>query len=99
MINLTDLPGGERAERGLRDLAAGRHSLEALWLTIASRRLRELGLPLPPPQHLAAEPELALYEILRATIDDAYARYNALLQELSSFISALQTRARRLAVR
>lgn len=93
MIDLSDLPGGERAEQGLDDLAQDHRSLEALWLTIASRRLRKLGLPLPPADRLAPEPELALYEILRATTDDAYARYNALLQELSSLLSALDARA------
>ena len=95
MIDLTDLPGGERAKRGLHDLAGGRCSLEALWLTIASHRLREHGLPVPAADRRVLEPELALYEILRATDDDAYARYNALLQELSSFLSALDARARR----
>lgn len=96
MIDLTNLPGGERAEQGLRDLGVGHHSLEALWLTIASRRLREIGLPLPPPDRLASEPELTLYDILRTTTDDAYTRYTALLQELSSFISALEARARQI---
>jgi hypothetical protein len=91
MIDLDGLPGAERVEAGRRDLAAGRWTPDAWLLAVAATRLRELGVELPPVAP-PREPELALYEALRAEEGDAYFRYNALRGELASFISALEAR-------
>lgn len=97
---LSGLPGAARVERGLADLQSGRRSLEALWLAAAATRLRSLELPVPPSDRLPAEPELALYAALRDQCDDCddpYYRYNALREELDSFLAALEARVRRAA--
>jgi hypothetical protein len=60
-----------------------------LLIDIARPRLTELGVvpgSAPPP---VAEPERELYRRLRAERGDAYARYNSLIRELTSFQSAL----------
>ena len=91
MPDLTGLPGADRILRGLRDLEVGIHSTNACLVAVAASRLRALGLAVP----LAApeEPDLALYESLRDhPSGDPYYRYNALRQELSSFISCLESR-------
>jgi hypothetical protein len=93
MIDLDGLPGAERVEAGRRDLAAGRWTTDAWLLAAAATRLRELGIELPPVAP-PREPELALYEALRAEGGDAYFRYNALRGELASFIAALEARGR-----
>jgi hypothetical protein len=91
--DLDDLPGADLVGRGLEDLARGAHSREALLVAAAATRLREAGLPVPPPDHLPPEPELLLYRRLRQERPaDAYAFYNALLEQLISFASALERR-------
>jgi len=78
------LPGQELIQRGIPDLAAGQHSVEALLVAIGAPRLRALGLPVPP---LAiSHPEHRLYELLaRSDADSAHSRYNALIRRLVSF--------------
>lgn len=63
-------------------------------MTIATTRLRNLGLPIPADLEPPEEPELALYAKLQDA-DDPYYRYNAWLDELASFLSALEARVRR----
>lgn len=92
MDDLQGLPAEDRVRHGLEDLRCGRRSVESLWLSAAATRLRSLGLPIPSREHLAAEPELELYAMLRATEGDAYYRYNALLGELDSFVAGLEAR-------
>lgn len=96
MINLSQLPGGELAEKGLADYAAGRVTPEACLLAIGWGRLQGAGLPLPAraPERFP-QPELQLYELLRAEAGDAYARYNALLRRFISFEQALAQRQHR----
>lgn len=87
--DLDALPGGTLIRQGLADLEAGRTSIAALLIDIARPRLTELGVvprSAPPP---VAEPERELYRLLRAERGDAYARYNSLIRELTSFQSAL----------
>jgi hypothetical protein len=63
-------------------------------LTVAQTRLRWLGIDLPEFD-LPESREIALYQALCASgIDDPYARYNAMLGELSSFLEALELRRR-----
>jgi hypothetical protein len=86
--DLDALPGGALIRQGLADLEAGHHSIATLLIDIARPRLTELGVvpqTAPPP---VAEPERELYRRLRAEHGDAYARYNALLRELTSFQAA-----------
>lgn len=81
---LTALPGGDLIEIGFKDLAAGRHTVEALLVAIGAPRLRALGFKLPAS--LPADPEHRLYDLLKATDQDsAHSRYNALIRRLVSF--------------
>jgi hypothetical protein len=92
VIDLAGLPAGPRVSSGLRDLEAGDLTIDALLVTVASRRLEGLGLPIPPRELLPSEPELALYELLCARSEDAFYAYRAILDELDSFISSLEAR-------
>ncbi len=92
-VDVEGLPGSDRIERGLRDLGHGRRSTDALLVAVAAQRLKELGLRVPESEALPEEPDLALYESLRGHASgDPYFRYNALRQELDSFISCLEAR-------
>ncbi len=92
-VDLEGLPGGDRIEKGLRDLSRGQQSTEALLIAVAAQRLRGLGLDVPENAVLLAEPDLALYESLRGhPSGDPYFRYNALRHELDSFIACLEVR-------
>ena len=93
-VDLTGLPGAARVERGIHDLTEDRLSTEALLVAVAASRLRGLGLSIPEETALPREPDLALYESLRNYPGDPYVRYNALRQELDSFISCLEARQR-----
>jgi hypothetical protein len=86
------LPGADRILRGLRDVAENRRTVEAMLVSVASRRLRELGLPVPPEERLTAEPELALYELLGSMSTDPYYAFRAALAELDSFLAGLEAR-------
>jgi hypothetical protein len=83
-----DLPGADLVEQGLRDLAAGRETVEALLVSIGRSRLAALGLELPPT---LADPEIRLYELLaRDDPDSAHGRYNALVRRLVSYERAAE---------
>lgn len=86
---LDALPGGALIRQGLADLEAGHQSIATLLIDIARPRLTELGLVPPSARPPVAEPERELYRRLRAERGDAYARYNSLIRELTSFQSAL----------
>lgn len=90
---LEDLPGGERALRGLEAVARGERSMEVLWLEMARTRLRENGIDVPgtdPEVHLALH--RACLEVDART---GHATYRALNEELSSLLDALEARRRR----
>ena len=87
-MELEHLPGGDLVAKGLEDLARSRVTVEALLVSIAAPRLRDLGVlaatPLPDAEH-------RLYERLATEDpDSAHSRYNALLRRLTSFESALE---------
>ena len=89
-----NLPGEDLIHAGLRDVAAGVESAEALLVEIAASRLRESGLPVPalPPSDVDAE--IRLFRLLSRTHgDDAFGRCNALLRRLVSFTRALDAAA------
>jgi hypothetical protein len=86
-VDSRSLPGEELVEQGLRDLADGVESAEALLVSIGAPRLRALGIELPDR---VDEPERALYLLLaREHEDAAHGRYNALVRRLVSFERAL----------
>ncbi len=87
------LPGENLVQRGLADYKAGRRSAESYLVQIARPRLENCGL-LASSDGEELELELELYRLLRQEEGDAYARYNALLGELSSFENALDRRVR-----
>jgi hypothetical protein len=85
-----DLPGAELVERGVLDLAAGRHTAEALLVAIGAPRLRALGFDLP--EALPEEPERALWVLLDTSGQDVHSAFNALRRRLVSFQRALERR-------
>jgi hypothetical protein len=89
-----DLPGADLVRAGLRDLANGEESVEALLVLIGAPRRRRLGFDLVDPPWY---PEDHLYEKLSALHDDgAHSAYNALIRRLVSFeraMESLQSRA------
>lgn len=91
---LEDLPGNEAVLIGLRDVARGLPSPEAALVQCMTRRFAEHGVRLP---RLPEDAELVLYRRLAEQLrpeDDVYGRYNALLEDLVSFVCALDRRAR-----
>ena len=83
------LPGGDLIEKGLRDLASSRETVEALLVSIGAPRLRSAGLPVP--DNAFADAERRLYELLaREDEDSAHSRYNALVRRLVSFEDAAE---------
>ena len=90
--SLRGLPGAELVEAGLRDLADGHRSVEALLVLVGAPRLRRIGLGVP--EDLEARPEHALYGLLAAEDPDAaHSRYNALIRRLVSFERAAECAA------
>lgn len=80
---VSEIPGSELIEAGLRDLAEGRRSVPALLVSIGAPRLRQLGHKVVSP---IEDAEHALYEMLAADDpDSAHGRYNALVRRLVSF--------------
>lgn len=84
-----DLPGADLISAGLADLAAGRRTLEAALVSLATTRLRGLGVEMPvAPLENASD---MLYELVDKQVGEAgaHSRYNALRRRLSSFLRAL----------
>jgi len=74
-------------EQGLRDVAGGVDSAEALLVSIGAPRLAALGIEV---SHPVDEPERRLYLLLANENEDAaHGRYNALVRRLVSFERAL----------
>lgn len=90
---LTGLPGEDLIRKGLSDRLHARVSVESCLVEIAGPRLERAGM-LQRDQS-AVEAERTLYHLLSQPGSDAYARYNSLLRELSSFEHALDHRLRR----
>lgn len=80
---LDEAPGFELVAAGMRDLAEGVTSVNALLVSIATPRLELLGIRVPSP---LPQPEEQLFSHLaEACGDGAHARYNALIRRLVSF--------------
>ena len=83
------LPGGDLIEKGLRDLASGSETEEALLVSIGAARLKAAGVPVP--EKTFENPERRLYELVAGEdVDSAHSRYNALLRRLVSFEDAAE---------
>ncbi len=89
---LRGLPGEDLVRQGLADFRAGRRTVPACLVSLATIRLRRLGVLTEADPSPMPEPEQTLYRLLRAEGGDAYARYNALLREFISFEQALEQR-------
>lgn len=94
--SIEDLPGADLVSCGLADITLGRPTPEAALVEVARRRLGELGLPMTGSTIAGRDPELVLYDRLveRFGDDDPHGRYCAWLDQLVSFMSALETRRR-----
>ena len=91
--DLADLPGADMVRRGIEERRQGSHSIEALLVSTMSARLGRYGF-LVPVEDLPGDRDLALYAALEGR--GGYRRYNAIRRELTSFMSALAHRARRM---
>lgn len=86
-----DLPGADLVGRGVRDLAAGRRSVEALLVSRASVRLRSCGVPVGEP---LPDADHELYRLLaQRDGTGAHSAYNALTRRLVSFMHAAEHHA------
>ena len=94
---LSDLPGADCVLACLRDVASDRRTAEAALVQAASHRFSRHGIVIPGrPEGMDAE--LVLYRRLGERMPpdaDVYGRYGALLEELVSFLSALDQRGGR----
>jgi hypothetical protein len=89
--SLEDLPGAELVNRGVRDLATGHSSVEALLVSRASSRLRSCGVAVGEPLPNA---ERELYRLLAERDGSgAHSAYNALARRLVSFMHAAEQHA------
>jgi hypothetical protein len=83
------LPGAELIRQGLRDVDAGRESMQALLVSIGAARLARAGIVVAHP---LSEPEPRLYELLEKEHGDgAHSKYNALLRRLMSFERSVES--------
>ena len=81
------LPGADLVTKGLGDLERSAVTEEALLVSIAATRLRQLGVPVP--SHVP-DADHRLWSLLaQDDPDSAHARYNALVRRLVSFERAL----------
>jgi hypothetical protein len=85
---LSSLPGHDLVAEGLADLAAGREAAHGLLVTMASPRLRAVGIDVPVGG--AEEPSYRLYELLEREGPGAHSRYNALVGRMVSFARAAE---------
>jgi hypothetical protein len=91
---LEGLPGNALIREGLADHRAGKKSIAACLVRIASPRLSRAGL-IEPEAIKDDGTELELYQLLASEGSRAYSRYNSLLHELVSFEHALDHRLSR----
>jgi len=89
---LSGLPGETFVRQGLSDLNEGRDTVACCLVEMALPRLEMAGISLPPANHSAMDSEHRLYRHLEEFGNGAYARYNSLLRELTSFQRALESR-------
>ena len=89
------LPGADLVEAGLRDLARGALTVEALLVLVGRPRLSAAGIPVPAVAPLSEAAELALYrKVADKHPQEAHARYNGLIQRLVSFENCFELQSR-----
>lgn len=87
-------PGSDLVAAGLADLAARRHSVEALLVARAAARLRDCGTAVP--EHEVADPDRRLYALLAARDPHgAHSTYNALTRRVISYCRSMEHAGRR----
>lgn len=84
-----DLPGAARVTAGIAALARGERTTEALLVSVARSRLRDLGLYIPSAADAIEEPDLSLYAAIRKA-GGGYSQYLALRRRLVSFAEAAE---------
>lgn len=85
------LPGSEIVLAGVRDLQLDRETVNALAVSSAATRLRELGMPVPEQGGSGRPAAHRLYELIAAEAGDgAHSRYNAVLARVASFARAAE---------
>ena len=88
---VSNYPGAELVLPGLHDAVAGRLTIASCLVSIARPLIEGSGLAEHLPSIIyVAEPEHALYRLLRDEGDNAYGRYNSLLRRLVSFEQAVR---------
>jgi hypothetical protein len=86
------LPGADLIRDGLRDLAHGVESIQALLVLVGAPRLRDLGYEIVDPFDSDDFAEHRLYALLAtAHGNDAHSQYNALIRRLVSFERAAES--------
>jgi hypothetical protein len=96
LADLSNLPGFELVQQGLKDLESGTESIAALLVLIGYPRLRQLGVVQTLADDLREAPENRLYQLLAREIPvEAYGRYNAFIRQLVSFERACEHRLQR----
>jgi hypothetical protein len=91
-----ELPGADIVARGLADLYLGSASQDALLVSIASPRLRRLGIEVPelPKRVIDGVPEPYEHRLYDVLSDEdcarAHSRYNALLRRMVSYTRAAE---------
>lgn len=87
-----DLPGADLVDHGIRDLDAGRRTVEAFLVSRATVRLRACGITVTEP---LPDADRELYRLLdRRDGSGAHSAYNALTRRLVSFMHAAEQHAR-----
>jgi hypothetical protein len=86
--SLSACPGHDLVTAGLEDLAAGRETVAAMLVGMASPRLQALGIAVPACWERA--PSHRLYELLERDGPGAHSQYNALVGRMVSFARAAE---------
>ncbi len=87
-MHFKGLPGEDLIEKGLRDLAQNKVTIESLLIAIGHPRLKQTLKNIPSSS--IANPEHRLYDMLNEIdSDSAHSKYNALIRKLVSFERAL----------
>jgi hypothetical protein len=87
VFNDRNLPGAELVQRGVRDLAAGTLSAEALLISRFAGRLSDVGVRLPAAP--IPDAERRLYQLLAERNGlGAHSAYNSLTRRLVSYLNA-----------
>ena len=83
-----NLPGEDLVRRGITDLSNGVVSVSSLLVSMATERLRDLGIEVTGTP--IDDADVRLYELLaREWGDGAHSKYNALRRQIVSFMRAV----------